>query len=106
LVEYCEKRPMTAASASRRSLRTATEGKSEALSPSESRVRMLPEKSYHEGLMMASSKALLNDVRLLRMKRMLPPNWKVCVPLSHETSSTMLWTGVVRKVVGRKPVGR
>src|ERR1044071_8170092 len=55
---------------------------------------------------MALSKEAPNEARLLRTRRTLPPNWSVWLPLTHERSSTKLWTGVVRSSVRRKPFGR
>jgi hypothetical protein len=48
---------------------------------------------------MAESKELANDVRLLRIRRMLVPKPQVWLPLIQETSSAMLCTGVTRESV-------
>jgi len=57
-------------------------------------VPMIPAVSSPEELVDAEEKELRKFWRGFRMNRMFVPNWKVCLPLVQDRSSTKLCTGV------------
>ena len=57
--------------------------------------RSAPLLTSQEALATAPEKEFWKSMRLLRVKRITPPNCTVCAPLVQVRSSLMVWTGIM-----------